>query len=530
MRKRELLLVGLIALVGAFVIVRLVPRPTYTDSFYHFNAAVRLAAGSGLTDEYVWTYIGQPAQSAGQVVPSHLYWMPLTSILTGVSMALFNAPGNYTVAQIPLILLFAGTVIVGYTLGAKLGGTRRHALTTAALTLCSGFFTKFWGEIDTFAAYAFAGSLCLLALGYGVEKRDWRWFGAAGVMAGFGHLTRSDGLLLYLVGVLIIVTAPVGAHADAPDTSPTRKFVFMALTAFTLAYLLIMGGWFVRMVQITGSPLPVGGLQAAWFTEYDDLFRYPPDADVAELFDQEFSLFSQTRWIAFIQNLQTFLFVEGYIVLMPLMLIGLWRTRSGFTLAVILFAVGIHTAMTLVFPYPGWRGGLLHGVAALIPWWAAFAVVGVDTAVDWIAKRRRNWSPAAAKRIFSAALVLLAVMLTVTNMRGIPHSMTIPASYATLVEQLPDNARVLINDPSQFYYYTGIGGAVLPNESPEVIAEIASRYSMTHVVIEAVREIDGQSMSSAIPKHLQSILTAPPPFLEPIDIGIPGMRVFRIAL
>jgi hypothetical protein len=521
-RLRELFIVTVIALIGAFVIVRLVVRPTYTDSFYHFNAAVRLASAEGLTDEYVWTYIGQP--SPAPVVPSHLYWMPFTSIITGISMAIFNAPGNYGVAQLPLIVMFAGTVIIAYTLGYKLGGTRRHAIIAALLTLMSGFFTRFWGEIDTFTPYAFVGSLCLLAMGYGAEKREWRWWVLAGLMAGFGHLTRADGLLLWMVGVMVI--GVVGARHVLPLRRVNR--LGMIFVVFTLAYLLVMGTWFIRMIEITGSPLPTGGLQAAWFTTYDDLFRYPPDANAGEFFGDGLGLFLETRWTAFTQNLQTFLFVEGMVVLMPLMLVGLWKKRSWFTLPMILFTLGIHVAMTFVFPFPGWRGGLFHAVSALVPFWSAFAIVGLDAIVDWIAKRRRTWQPKTAKRLFSVGIVLLAAVLSLSNTTNIRRTQEIPPTYAALRDLLPLNSRVLINDPAQFYYFTGIGGAVLPNETPQVISELAAHYEITHVVLEGVREIDGRTVSGSVPAPLQAIFENPPTFLRELPFEDRSVRVYEI--
>lgn len=511
-RLTEILIVSLFALFGALLMVRQVVRPTYTDSFYHHNAAVRLASSAGLTDTYLWTYIGQP-ENATLPTPSHLYWMPLTSLVAGMSMRLFNAPGEYTVAQLPLILLFTGTILIGYALGYRLGGTCRHAIIAAALTLFSGFFAKFWGEMDTFAAYACIGSLGLLAISYGLETRRFGWWALAGILAGLGHLTRSDGLLLLLTGitVMILLRQPRG------------------LLIFVVGYLLVMLPWFSHLTQITGSPLPVGGLQGAWFTEYNDLFRYPPDASASEFFAEGLSLFISTRWTAFIQNLQTLLFVEGYIVLMPLMLIGLWQKRGKFTLPFVIFALGLHAAMTLVFAYPGWRGGLLHGAAALIPWWAAFAVVGLDSAVDWIAKHRRRWQPQTAKVIFSGGMVLLAVMLSLSILRGIPRSTSTPGLYAALQSELPADARLLINDPAQLYYYTGLGGAVLPNEAPDIIPQLAEGFGITHLVLENVRENDaGQMVSQAIPAPLQPVLTSPPDFLREIPLNVPGVRVYEI--
>ena len=87
MSRRDYLLFALVALIAAVVIVRLIQAPGYADAYYHFNAATRLASGQGLTDAYVWTYIGAPDRLP---MPSHLYWMPLTSVIAGISMALFK--------------------------------------------------------------------------------------------------------------------------------------------------------------------------------------------------------------------------------------------------------------------------------------------------------------------------------------------------------------------------------------------------------------------------------------------------------
>ncbi|HEX2620912.1 MAG TPA: glycosyltransferase family 39 protein, partial [Phototrophicaceae bacterium] len=490
----EIVLVILLALVGAWLVVHQVIRPGYTDSFYHYNAAVRLASGQGLTDTYLWTYIGQPQplpdQIPVQTVPSHLYWMPLTSLLAGGSMWLFKAPGNYAVAQFPLVLAFAGTILIGYRLGYRLGGTRRHAIVAAALTLFSGFFAKFWGETDTFAVYALVGSGCLLALSYGLEAQTRRliWFLLAGVLAGLGHLTRADGLLLILTGFLAVI-------ATVRDRENARR-IPLQLFYLLIGYLIVMLPWFIRMIQVTGSPLPVGGLQGAWFTEYNDLFRFPPDANASEFFAGGIDLFLKTRWTAFIQNLQTLLFVEGYVVLMPLMLIGVWmawRKQPRLMLPFLLFTAGIHVAMTLVFPFPGWRGGLLHGITALIPWWAALTGVGLDGVVDWIARRRRRWQPGTAKQFFSAAVIALAVLLSLSGLRGISQSTAMPGFYMALQRTLPPDARVLINDPAQLYYYIGLGGAVLPNESAEILPELARQYEINYVVLENVTE-DGTGL------------------------------------
>src|SRR5690606_921317 len=182
-----------------------------------------------------------------------------------------------------------------------------------------------------------------------------------------------------------------------------------------------------------------------------------------------------------------------------------------------------------VFPLPGWRGGLFHGAAALVPWWAALAVVGLDRAVDWIAKRRRAWKPQQAKAVFTVGIILLAAVLSLTNLAAVPRGEGNRSRYQALADALPDDARVLINDPAQWYAYTGQGGAVLPNESPEVIPQIAARYGITHVILEQiVTDGDVTTYSTASPAPLQSILSDPPDFLRPVDVGSDSVRVYEI--
>ena len=228
-----------------------------------------------------------------------------------------------------------------------------------------------------------------------------------------------------------------------------------------------MTPWFVRNLNEIDALLPSSGFQAAWLTEYNDLFNYPAQLTPSDLFADGVGLFATSRWRAFLNNVGTFVAVEGLIVLAPLMTLGWWRRRQDAFLAPFtLFVAGIHAAMTLVFPFPGVRGGLFHAVAALVPFWSVLGVIGLDAAVDAIAQRRRNWNARDASRVFSAALVVLAVFLSIRSLDGRPASNETPESLQRLTTVLPDDARVMINDPAQLYYFTGLSGVALPNESP----------------------------------------------------------------
>lgn len=486
----------------------LVGKPGFTDAFYHFNAAVRLVEGRGFTDDYLWTYIAAPDTLPA---PSHLYWMPLTSLSGAIGMAVLNAPGNYAAAQWPLALMFAGLIYTGFWLGLRLGGTARHAWAAGLLTLFSGFFVRFWGMTDTFAPYALPGALCLVFLGLGEKNSQKRWYALSGAMAGLGHLARADGVLLLIVGWMVVLWPLIVRPA---------KMRALCLLLFTAGYVLVMLPWFARNLQAVGSVLPTGGAQAIWFLEYDDLFNYPPSADAQRFFDAGLSAIVDTRLTALSGNLGTFLAVEGLIVMAPLMLVALWRRRSDrFLRGFWLYALGLHVVMTLAFPFPGYRGGLLHSAAALVPWWAALGVVGIDDAVVWAARKRRRWNVPTAQQVFTVALVVLAVLLSANvGLRGrIPAGET-PDFYKRLEEALPADARVMINDPAQLYYYTGMGGVVLPSEAAPAILDIARLYGISYVVLE----YDG------LPRELFSVWDTPPDFMTPVSFTSESVKVYAI--
>lgn len=507
----NILLFAAIALNAAFFITRgLAEQPGYTDAYYYYNAAARFASGDGLTDAYLWTYIGLPDDLP---TASHRYWMPLTSLIAALGMGLTDTI-DYSSAQIPFALMLIGLAGTGFWLGKRLGGGWRHAWVAGLVTLFNGFFVRYWGMTDTFTPYGVVGSLALVFTGLSLSNisqvyRIPTWF-IAGIFAGLGHLARADGLLLLLIALFLI-----GIRRTVPTRQRIRSMLWLLL-----GYLLVMMPWFLRSVIETGSPLPVGGVQAIWYIEYDALFNYPPGANLS---DFTLSHLIESRWTAIINNLGTFIAVEGLVIMAPLMLIGLWnRRRHAFLQGFIWYALGLHVVMTFIFAYPGFRGGLFHSAAALVPFWAALGVCGVDDAVDWIAQRRKDWTPAQTKIVFSIWLVGVALLLAFSTALPARVVKETPTLYTQLQANLPGDARVMINDPAALYYFTGLGGVVLPNASPDVIPEIATKYGIDYVLIETIDGID------AVPDAFRFDLNDPPSFLDPVPIDLAGARLYAI--
>jgi len=507
------ILFALIAFVSVIFLTKLIGAPNYTDAYYYLNVANRLADGKGLTDPYIFTYIGA-TDSIPQ--PSHLYWMPLTSLLAGVSMSLFNAPYNYAIAQLPFIVLAWCAGMIGFWLGNRVGETPRHAWMGGLLTLFSGFYTRYWGVIDGFAPYAVVGAGALIVIGVAVKNSSGRnqifWWGLAGMLSGLGHFTRADGLLLLITAGIIIIFYPA--------KSTTKLRLVIRLLA---GYLLIMGGWFIRNMSEIGTPLPIGGVQGIWYREYDDLFAYPPINTPQTFFEDGIGVVFESRGIAFIQNLLTFIAVEGMVIMSPFMCLALWkRRRDSFLWGVGLYAIGLHLVMTVAFPFPGYRGGLLHSAIALIPFWGVLGVLGIDDVVDWISARLEHWKPIRTKRIFSVGLFVIALLITISialPSQTVAHT---PRFYIDLKAFLPSDAVVMINDPTILYYHTGLSGVVIPNANVSITPEIAEQYGVTHLVIEVFSD------KISTPKQFVFDLQSPPSFLRPLETPIRGVIVYEI--
>ncbi len=510
--RSHILFLILVIILAFLLTYGLVGRPAYPDAYYHFNVANRLVAGDGFVDDYLWTYIGAPDSLPA---PSNLYWMPMTSIIASLGMRLFNAPENYMAAQFFFALMVAGTGIIAFRLAYMLEGTSRQAWIAGLLSVVGGFFAARWGTMDTFAPYAFIGSLALLFIGLGISSKDrnWRYWMLAGVFAGLGHLTRADGLLLVLTGWAVIFFPTDFIWGDLRQIIAKRLFWIVVFTGF---YLLTMTPWFLRNLSEIGTILPVGGTQSIWFTEYNDLFNYPPSSSPDMLFVDGLITFIESRWLALTNNLGTVVAVEGIVILTPFILIGLWKRRNRPLLrGVWIFALGIHLAMTFVFPFPGYRGGLFHAVSALVPFWMILAILGLDDVIDWIAKRRRSWNPRTAKPIFSIMFFLICCVITITV--ALPSRVNSNSGlgrvYAGIQDLVPLSARVMINDPAQLYYALGMGGVTLPNESIDIVPVIAEQYDIDYLLLEFVQD-DGSIL--AAPLKFQFDADNPPDFLDPI--------------
>jgi hypothetical protein len=486
---RDLLLLYVLGLIVNGAVALLVRDPGYLDATYYLNGGVALAEGRGFSAPYIWNYVGAPAALPA---PSFTYWQPLPALLSALGIVLFGRwMPAFDAAQMVFMLLGAALPLLSYAAAVQIG-QRRHALLAGLLTVFGGYYVVYWSLPESFTPFALSGAGALILAGTGrASRRWWAWL-LAGACAGLAHLARADGLLL--AGVVALSALLAWGQQPAPRLRARLGWAGLA----TAGYLLVMAPWFARNLAAFGSVQAPGGLSTLWMVEYNDLFRYPSDLTPARFFAAGAVAILRARGQALLGNLATFTGVHNMVFLLPLTLIGAWqRRRDARLLPALLYAPLLFAAMTFAFALPGLRGGWLHSGAALVPLVTALAVVGLDHAIGWAA-RRRGWRAGEAWQVFAVASVLIAAAVTafvmLTRVVGTDNPRAIAwnqggAVYRKIGAALdaidaPQDALVMSNNPPGLYLRAGRGGVPIPAGPEAMLLRAADDYGVTLLVID----------------------------------------------
>jgi hypothetical protein len=495
-----LLLVAAVAANG--IAAQFVTLPGYVDAYYYFDGAMQLARGHGFSEPYLWTYLAAPASIAGHAWrwPGFLYWMPLTSLIAASGVAVAERLAGralptdelFWAAQVPYIVLASLLPLLSYGVARLLGLGRRHGLAAGLLTVFSPFYFVYWSNTDAFALFglAAAGGLVAGAMAVSRPNRAYAWLLAAGLCAGLAHLARADGLLV--LGCLVIwavVRAPSGSGWGSR---------LAAAGVVAGGYALVMAPWFARNLAVAGAPLPPGNTRSLWLTSYDDFFAFPADRlTLAAYLASGAGNILAAKWSALQANLATLAVAPGGLVAFPFALVGLWRLRhkAAVQLSVFYGAV-LLAAMSLLFTFPGMRGGFFHSGAALLPFWMPAAVAGLDAVVDAAAHRLPHWQPQRSRPIFTVLLILVAAALTaaVFWMRVIGPDPSRPAwakmdqayrdAGAWLQAEGQGDALVVVNNPPGWYYFTGQPAIVIPSGGRAELLAVMNAFDAGWVILD----------------------------------------------
>jgi hypothetical protein len=481
MNRRHYALLFVLGMAVPLAISSFQSLPGYMDADYYFAGGIQLAQGRGFTEPYLWNYLDDPA---GLPHPSHTYWMPLASIVSALGMWL-TGQSTYAAGRLSFILLSGCVPVLTAALAFRVSRQVHLALASGLLSIFSLYYAPFMPVPDNYALYMLLGGTFLLLV-----PRDEIWIPLTlGALAGLMTLARSDGLLwLGLAGFTVLWKS-----SPKRDLNERIRYVIPAGALILLGYLLMMGWWHIRNLNLFGSALTPGGGRLLWVQNYNETFIYPASELSRESFLQAgWGLAIRNRADALVTNLGTAIGVQGVVFLVPFVVIGLWqlrhdlRSRIAVTGWLILFFV-----MTLVFPFAGWRGSFFHAGAAFQPYWWVVAPFGLEAVIAWV-RKRGYFTDRNAPVFFQVIFVLVAVIVTafLVNARVISNGWAKDDVIYPSVEQMlvengagPGEVVVVLNPPG-YYVRTGRPAIAIPFGDQATLLRVAKRYHAAYVVIE----------------------------------------------
>jgi len=354
---------------AAFVVF----QPGYTDAYYYTNVAKRLAAGQGLTADFIWSFL----EAGGPLpVPSHRFWMPLATVVQAIGIKALPFLDAFHAAQAVEILIACLIPVVAYRAARSLGASANGGLVAAALAGLGGALAPGWVSLDSFAPAAVTGTVFFL-LYRRAATGDARAGALAGLAVGLLFLARAEGAL-FGVALLWLLRAPLSRRAAAAGS----------------AVALVIGlGWLARDLSLgPGSDLFA---RSVLLVRYEDFFAAGPIA--TPTLDQLLA----PKPGALVTNLITFAFGFG-LLLLPGMARAIWvrRGRPEVPAFAGLLAL-VYLVESLLFTLHSTRGSYFHSLAAFVPFGVALGVVGTAELLRTIERAR----VAAAGGVVAACVV-----------------------------------------------------------------------------------------------------------------------------
>jgi hypothetical protein len=491
-KRRHYLLLFVFGLAVSLVAARFQPVAGYMDAEYYYACAIRIYEGYGWTQPFLWNYLDDPL---GLPHHSFTYWMPLAALIGAAGMFLAGST-DFFAARLVFILLAALLPPLTAWLSFQLTQSKQNATLAGLLAVFPGYYLVYTTLTENFTLYMILGSMFLaVAAIFPLNKLNWQRALLLGVLAGFMHLTRADGL------IWLLAAQGIGVAWVWKFRQPQQNFILTTgkfAGVILIGYILVMSPWFWRNIEAFGSLFPPGGSRSLWLTDYNQTVRYPAsEIDIAHWLSAGLIHNLNDRLHAFLMNLRTTLAVQASVFLLPLSLTGLWRLRrhNGVQLAVCMWLVTFGV-MTFVFPYAGWRGGFIHSGAALQPLWWAIAPLGLDAFIRW-GVRHRNWDEQSAKKFFSASLVVLSCFLAmvVFLQKVVGSDPQNPAwqagfnRYVAIEQALPrfgvqPDDIVIVNNPPGLFLVSRRASIVVPDGTEETVLAVAHRFHANYLLID----------------------------------------------
>jgi hypothetical protein len=482
------LLLYLLAFAVRLVLIVTYPDPAYPDSYYYVDVAKALHNGAGLNVDFVWIFAevgGTIPDNPTLPIPSNAHWLPLASFIQAAGLAVF---GDNAVAHgIPLALISALAAPLTWLIAREAGARKSVQLGAALLAAVPAAGTVFMGQPENFALLhpLVAATIWLTARGI---KGDPKSYALAGLLVGFASIARNDGFLLGgAVGLVWI-----GDRVLSWRNHTRPRIPFMAAAACFGLFLLVMGPWWARQIDVFGSISPTASSgRALWLKTMVEWNSITIPADPQTFFAQGWESLIRSRVLGLIAAIGNFAVVICSVILLPFVLVGAWRRRrSPDFVPWFLYTFIVFAAATILWPVHVPGGAFIHSSIGLGPHAYILALEGVVAGVGWLASRRPKWDERTAVPLFVGAFVVLAMLTAPLFGIGIRNGWDATRQdrikLAAELDRLGVAAdeRLLSIDAAGYKYWTGRPGVVTPDDPIETIEQVARAYGTRWLIIE----------------------------------------------
>ena len=468
----------------------------YPDSYYYVDVARALQNGHGFNIDFIWSFVdvgGRIPAEPMLPIPSNAHWMPLASIVQLPTMWLLGP--SPLASAIPFLLIGALAAPMTWLLAREVGAGDRIALAAALAVSAPAAAAIYMVQPDNFALYQPLGTAALWLAARGLRGDGHghgrgRSFALAGLMVGLATLARNDGVLLGAAIGLLFLWDRWRAWRSKGGRIPKIPWRY-AFACFGL-FLIVMAPWYLRQLAVFGSLSPSSSSgRILLIQNYEQMNSVTSDTTLAGFLGQGIGPLLVSRILGLVSAIQIFSVIACSAVLAPFVLAGAWARRASIDFAPFFVYAGLLFGVAgLVFAVHVPYGTFLHSAVALVPFTYVLGFEGVVIASTWVARRRRGWQEDRAARLFLVAAVAV-VLLNAGAFAFLAggswnEDRDLRLEAATALDQVGARKTdlLLTADPGGWKYFTGYGGVVTPNDSLEVIREVAAGYGTRWLVLE----------------------------------------------
>ena len=488
-----------LALAVRAVVFGLHPDAAYPDSYYYVDVARALHAGQGFNIDFIWSFVdvgGRIPAHPILPIPSNAHWMPLAAIIQLPTMWLLGATPLASV--IPFAIIGSLAAPMTWLLAREIGCSPRVAILAGIAVAVPAAAAIFMAQPDNLALYQPLGTAVLWLTVRGLKGHNWS-YALAGLVVGLATLARNDGVLLgAVVGLAFVWDRGRAWRASRSKGSRMPAIPWRYAFACFGLFLIVMAPWYARQLAVFGSlsPSSTSG-RILLISTYEQMNSVTGDTSLAGFLGQGVGPLLQSRVLGLVSALQIYFVIAIPIVLAPFVLIGAWARRHSLEFGpFFLYAGLLFAASGLLFAVHVPYGTFLHSAVAMVPFTFILAFEGAVLASGWAAKHRRAWTEDGAARLFlvvaAASVVLNAAAFTAIAIPSWNADRDTRVATAQALDAVgaPKTDLLLSADPGGFKYFTGRGGVVTPNDSLDVIRQVASDYDIRWLVLERAHLVE----------------------------------------